>query len=784
MDRGVTDQNLSTSPSLYLEIVGTAAISDQCGTFGNVLTNPFVTLAPGQLSTYSIQSELEKSGQCYVDIQGLFGYGFQGFAKPLNVADLACPTFGLGPGTDSDGQPCRTIGPPYLPLIIPPSQVLSLDPGWLQSCKGLLSYAWGLSSFAIYDPPRTLQPASALVPPEPPSGPTDPGTTQDSSNVPAATSPVQPGQAPAPSTPTPTAAIAQSSPSNDDPGSGNAPQDPNSSEGTQAPSGSDPSKGNPSSNDPSNGDPSNGNPSNGDPSNSDPFNGDPSKGKPSNGDPSNLDSSQGSPDINNGAFKSKPPETQPYPPSVVEGNSPEPSQGLGGLIMGGLGPNRNPVSFAQSVDADSHETVLTIGGQTFVPNQSGFNIAGITVRPGAAPTSVAGIPVSLDPSGAVFIGGSKVDLPPGQQYPTNTISPQFYSVGGELFSPAATGFRVVNSQILPGGSAIQISGTRVSLGTTGDLVIGSSTVHLPAPTPAPANVFRIGGSTVTANLDGFSVVGGPEILPGSPAVLIYGTRISLGVSGNLVIGSSTVNLLAQTPGPSNLFHVGDETFTANPTGFSIAGGSQILPGGTPAFVSGTPLSLDTSGVLHIGSASIDLANETPAADIITIAGQTIAADPSGFLLDGDSVAPGGTPVTISGTAVSLGLDGELHIGTGAISLAPLQTPAPGVFTVDGLIFTSEGNAVVVDGATLTDGGRAVTLQGTIVSLEADGSLVVGGSTVAIPGSITTETSHIVPGGAANGTSRVQPFEGGQGRIRTSVGSMWVFVLAIMTFFAL
>jgi len=213
-----------------------------------VLTNPFVTLAPGQLSTYSIQSELEKSGQCYVDIQGLFGYGFQGFAKPLNVADLACPTFGLGPGTDSDGQPCRTIGPPYLPLIIPPSQVLSLDPGWLQSCKGLLSYAWGLSSFAIYDPPRTLQPASALVPPEPPSGPTDPGTTQDSSNVPAATSPVQPGQAPAPSTPTPTAAIAQSSPSNDDPGSGNAPQDPNSSEGTQAPSGSDPSKGNPSSN--------------------------------------------------------------------------------------------------------------------------------------------------------------------------------------------------------------------------------------------------------------------------------------------------------------------------------------------------------------------------------------------------------------------------------------------------------------------------------------------------------------------------------------------------------
>ena len=62
---------------------------------------------------------------------------FEGTTKSLNVADLECPTFGLGPGTDTDGKPCRTTGPRYLPLIVPPPQVLSLDPEWLKACTGL-----------------------------------------------------------------------------------------------------------------------------------------------------------------------------------------------------------------------------------------------------------------------------------------------------------------------------------------------------------------------------------------------------------------------------------------------------------------------------------------------------------------------------------------------------------------------------------------------------------------------------------------------------------------------
>ena len=191
----------STSPSIYLEIVGTAAINDQCGPLGVTLTNPWVAIPSGQLSTYS--EDLQPLGSCYDDIQG-FGWMFEGTTKSLNVADLECPTFGLGPGTKTDGKPCRTIGPPYLPLIVPPPQVLSLDPGWLKACTGLLSYPVGLSTFALYDPPRVLQPGSGLVASDPGPGITNPVTTQDPPADPAATPPVQPAQVPSASLPSST----------------------------------------------------------------------------------------------------------------------------------------------------------------------------------------------------------------------------------------------------------------------------------------------------------------------------------------------------------------------------------------------------------------------------------------------------------------------------------------------------------------------------------------------------------------------------------------------------
>ena len=46
------DAHHSTSPSLSLQVVGTAAVSDKCGSIGSALTSPIITFPPGALSTW------------------------------------------------------------------------------------------------------------------------------------------------------------------------------------------------------------------------------------------------------------------------------------------------------------------------------------------------------------------------------------------------------------------------------------------------------------------------------------------------------------------------------------------------------------------------------------------------------------------------------------------------------------------------------------------------------------------------------------------------------------
>ena len=235
--------------------------------------------------------------------------------------------------------------------------------------------------------------------------------------------------------------------------------------------------------------------------------------------------------------------------------------------------------------------------------------------------------------------------------------------------------------------------------------------------------------------------------------------------GGLVIGSSTINL-SDPISTANAFDVNGETFTANPTGFTVAG-SKVLPGGSAVVVSGTTLSLSPSGVLHIGGASISLeSQQAPAADVINVGGQTFTANPSGFQIDdGSSVLPGGTPVTISGTEVSLDRSGQLHVGgTSSIHLVPFQAPSTpaGVFTVDGLTFTAEpSSAVAVDGVTFTPGGAAMTVEGQRISLGLGASLAVGSTTVALPSPIINAEN------SGTSTTAQPFEGGGPGRVMTA-----------------
>lgn len=704
-----------------MEIVGTASVSDVCGQVGPALVNPIVALPPGVLSTYSPLRPFT-IGEEYNDPNGQFlGWPFIGDQRPLDIRDLACPTFGLGRATGADGSVTTTYGPPYLPIIIPPLQILTLDPSWQKSCGGIVHNAPGLKSYGIIDPPRILTPADALGPAVPATVP----AIQTAAPLSTAENIAQP--APTTATGIPTATQVPALPDTQNSPPSDPPSDPPPGPPSDPPSdqSSDPPPNPPS--DPKAGSQTVVNPQ----LSLDPESSGFQTGEASLGQNQRLSSTV-----------------------LAQGSDPKTKQpSLGAIIFGALNGVNLQLSEIDSPDgvgnigqtsggaAQDEDNIIsnsaspgfvTIAGQTLIADPSKVVLAGITLLPGDPGVSISGTPVSLAPSGTLFINNSPMPIADIAPLTPNRI----LTVAGQAVTANPTRLANAGSYITPGGPTHLISGTPISLDPSGIIHIGDSTINLLAAQtePASAVLLTAGGQLFTANPSGFDI-GNLRIAPGEPAVTISGTPISLDSSGVVFIGDSGVSLqLGQTPVPK-VFIVADKTFTANPTGFNI-GNSRIGPSSPTITISGTPVFLGPSGILVIGSLTTSL-SATPTqpsiARIFTVGGQTFSADPIGFNVAGSKVLPGGTPVIFSGTTVSLSPSGVLNIGGSAISLPTLQTASPRVYTVGGLAFTAESSgAVLIGGTSIIPGGPGATISGTPISLAPSGVLAVGSSTYTLP----------------------------------------------------
>ena len=101
-------------------------VSDQCGIRGSIYLNPTIAVRPGGLSTLSYRSGVNVA------------HGVSSGAYD----PAACPTYGVSDPITSIGEEYvgnsstwttrtfRTIGPPYNPVLLPPEELLSLDPEW------------------------------------------------------------------------------------------------------------------------------------------------------------------------------------------------------------------------------------------------------------------------------------------------------------------------------------------------------------------------------------------------------------------------------------------------------------------------------------------------------------------------------------------------------------------------------------------------------------------------------------------------------------------------------
>ena len=219
-----------------------------------------------------------------------------------------------------------------------------------------------------------------------------------------------------------------------------------------------------------------------------------------------------------------------------------------------IGSSTYPLTSAGTgFDTDSG-AVLTMGGQT------------LTAAPWA-PTYTSGTHVGSD-SSMFIIGGTMVNL-----LPSTSVIP--LTIDGQVVTPENDSINVAGASLHESGPGTIISGTSVSVAPSG-LIIGSRTIPLTFPT----SIFTIGSDIITANPSGFEFGSGSTIIPGSPAMTINDTTISLAPSGTLIIGTRTVPLMmSKTQGLG----------AAIMSGFGEIGPSTSISVGTPeSFKGGQP----------------------------------------------------------------------------------------------------------------------------------------------------------------------------------------------------
>ena len=755
----------STSPSIYLEMIGTATVSDHCGTIDRVATGTIVALPADGVSTLSFNVSIGST----ILVMAESGYppslfqSLKSYTKTLNIRDLACPTWGFASvsytastvqmeGIDGKTRPYvgnltqSVVGPPFNPIILPPKELLSLDPAWARCSDFEFVYN-------LFDPPRALTAVPAMSSATTSNSPSSessfmrtptakPGDTI-SSNLPAITA--------GPDTAHPERSSLTSIPHSDQKLSADAANTPPLASSIQLPSLADLALGS---------------------------------------------SVIVSPQDPGPKYKPSIPSTSSaHLPSVSigrAGNDPGSAEGIGTLVHSALGghiSSGDPTSFikqdtmiipiaatakwdssvrslAFSLDPNvlypgsslsTFHTIslglgepgaglsgipsFTAGGQTSTIDSSELLVAGSTTVAGGSGAIVSGLPISLHTSGVVMVGSSTVDAADVINAPATSA----FTIDGATFTADPSGFSVDATKVVPGSSAVTVSGTPISLDPSGNLVVDSSTMMLPSvhqPIQYSPSMINFNGATFAIGSQGFSL-DNTIITPGNPAITLSGTPIGLDPSNKLIVGTSTTILPSATRPlrPFSTFTVNGVTFIANPSGLAIDK-TALVVSGADIIISSTSISLDSSDKLIVGSSTTVLHSayeSTLASSILTVNEATFTAKPSGLAIHNTDLLSGGPAITVSGIPMSLDPSNKLVVGSSTTILAPLQSLIQSsTFVINQGTLTIIPSGLVMDNITLAAGAADITVSGTTYSLESSGKLHVG----------TSET--LLPSGSVNG----------------------------------
>jgi uncharacterized protein YodC (DUF2158 family) len=358
------------------------------------------------------------------------------------------------------------------------------------------------------------------------------------------------------------------------------------------------------------------------------------------------------------------------------------------------------------------------------------------------------------------------------------------TLNGVTATPESSSKYVLSEQTLrAGGPAVTISGTQISLASGASvIVVGSSTSVLVA-SASPGHHVQAGGPapalTLTANSNSASeyVFGDQTIRPGGPAITVSGTRISLDSEETAVVVGSIYRPVAivqdgreqaqqvevQSAGKPSRLTIAGATATLNSASEYIVADQTLKPGGPAITLSGTRISLAPQATAVVVGSSTSILATSPhdddraqqvgkLASVLTLAGATATLNPaSEYVIDGQTLTPGGHAVTVSGTRISLAPHATAVAIGSATSALSSATPGIGDYVWAGI-----AGALEVAEASSTQSGSKVF----VTSTASDGKVVVkttftvesARSSPSDPSLASDEASLISPPSSADSSS--------------------------------